>query len=146
MRRVAIAAFFGSLLAAGGIGCAAAQMPAQHLPPEQHQNGIAYVTGGQLQTRWDAFEKAADRFPLALEFVRRAPHRDLYLPGAHVTLRDAGGKKLLDVEVNGPFLLARVPPGEYKVTATYAGHTEKRSIRVKQSGNDRVLIEWPQAA
>lgn len=132
-----------SALFAAGIGSASAE-PAAKLPPMRIKNGIEYVTGGQFSGDVRAFEQAALRYPIALELVRREPGREIFLSGARVTLLDAGGRHLLTVDADGPFFLAQVPAGRYRVSATYDGRTESRDLVVpRPGGQSPVLIEWP---
>lgn len=120
-----------------------AATPLPGMPREQHQNGIAFVTGGQMETDVPTFERLALDYPLALEFVRHGAHRDEFLAGARVLIRAAGGKQLLSTISDGPFLFLRIPPGGYDVVATYNGKTIKNNVIVPRTGHRRVLLEWP---
>jgi hypothetical protein len=122
---------------------AAAATAPPGMPRERRQNGIAYLTGGQMQTDIPTFERLALAYPLALEFVRHGAHRDEFLAGARVLVRDAGGKQLLSTVSDGPFLFLRIPPGGYDIVATYDGKTIKNNVVVPRSGHRRVLLEWP---
>ena len=141
-KQVAVALAVAATFAAAN---AAAAME-QSLPPLQHQDGVAFVSGGDGQSEAHAFEHAIPRFPLALEFVRRGPRKDEFLAGANVRLIDAHGKQVLSTVTDGPFLLAHVPAGRYKVIADYDGHTLKRMIEVDRRGHRRVVLEWPRGA
>src|SRR5262245_33887291 len=93
-----------------GAGAAAAA-----LPPLKTQGGIEYVTGGVGKSEAQSFKEAQSRFPLALEFVRKAVPHDEFVANVHVTVQDREGKNVLAVESDGPFLLAKLPSGEYTV-------------------------------
>ena len=122
----------GAAFAAGGAS----------LPAEQHQGGIAFLTGGVGEDQAKAFEKAAPRFPLALEFVDRAGKRDEFVANVDVKLTDRHGKTVLATKADGPFLLARVPSGRYTVAATYEGKTLKRAVQVHDNSTHPLLMEW----
>ena len=115
-------------------------------PPEQHQNGIAFLSGGQRETDVPVFERLALNYPLAIEFLRRGAHREEFLAGASVSIRDEYGYQLLSTIANGPFLLIRVPSGRYSVTATYDGKTKNVTAVVTNPGHRRVILEWPASA
>ncbi|HTP60901.1 MAG TPA: hypothetical protein VMJ14_02350 [Burkholderiales bacterium] len=138
-------------LATAALALAALAMPVSpnalatvptNLPPEQHQGAISFIAGGNSDN-FQAFERAAPDYPLALELLRHGAHRDAFLPGARISLRDAQGKEVLSMNLDGPFLLARVPAGRYLASVTYSGKTVKRSILVKHGDNHRVVLEWP---
>lgn len=133
---LAILSAVGRALAAGNAG----------LPAEQHQGGIAYVTGGVGMREAKTFEHAAGRFPLALEFVQRAGKRDEFIAGINVRLTDRHGKTVLSTKADGPFLLARIPSGRYTVAATYDGKPLKRQVVVQSKAKQPVVFEWKQSA
>ena len=112
------------------------------LPAEQNQDGIAYLTGGVGEDQAKAFERAAPRFPLALEFVERAGKRDEFIANVDVKLTDRHGKTVLATKADGPFLLARVPSGRYTVAATYEGKTLRRPLQVHDNSTHPLLMEW----
>src|SRR5581483_5249019 len=100
------------------------------LPPEHHQNGVSFVSGGVGQQEAQAFERAEGKYPLALEMLDRVGKRDEFTAGAKVNVLDAHGKTILSTIADGPFLLARVPNGQYTVSASYEGKTIKRKVSV----------------
>jgi hypothetical protein len=116
------------------------------LPAERNQGGIAYVTGGVGKKEAEAFKQAAGRFPLALEFVRRAGKRDEFIAGVDVKLIDRHGKTVLSTKSDGPFLLARVPSGRYTVAASYDGKSLKRPVIARQEAKHPVVLEWKPSA
>jgi opacity protein-like surface antigen len=131
------------LLVAGACSAGGAFAAAQtQLPPEKHQGGIAFLTGGIGKNEAQAFKRAEKRFPLALEFVDRVGKRDEYVAGTNVQLTDQHGKKVLSTIADGPYLLARVPNGRYTVSATYEDKTLKRQVVVDGKSAKPVVLEW----
>jgi hypothetical protein len=112
------------------------------LPAEQQQGGIAYLTGGVGADQAKAFEQAAPRFPLALEFVEHAPRRDEFVANVDVKIIDRHGQTVLATRADGPFLLARIPTGHYHVIATYEGKTLKRAVEVGGKAARPTVMEW----
>ncbi|MBP0592236.1 hypothetical protein J8I87_21380 [Paraburkholderia sp. LEh10] len=50
---------------------------------------------------------------------------------------------MLKATAHGPFMLASLPDGRYKVTATYDGKTQQRIVEVTPSTHIRTLSVWP---
>ena len=116
------------------------------LPPEQHQGHVAFLTGGIGQAEAKAFERAAPRFPVALEFADRVGKRDEFISGVNVKVSDQHGKTVLSTMSDGPFLLAKVPSGRYTVTATYKGKTLKRTVNAHAQAGHPLVMEWKDVA
>lgn len=100
--------------------------------------GIRYYNGGV------GMDERADMpqvFPLKIVF---ATDRGLYLNNADVKFFDSSGKEVLAVRAdNGPWLVADLPPGTYRVEATLEGHTvSARSLEVRQGGRTAAILRW----
>jgi hypothetical protein len=59
-----------------------------------------------------------------------------------VTVIDDQGASVLAARSDGPYLLAKLPDGDYTVRATYFGHTLERDVRVAASASARVALVW----
>jgi hypothetical protein len=112
------------------------------LPPVKTHGEIQYVTGGLGEAEYVALRQAQCRFPLALEFLRRAVDHDTYVADVDVVVIDDHGVDVLAVRSDGPYLLAKLPDGDYTVRATYFGHTLERDVRVAASASARVAFVW----
>ncbi|HTO48311.1 MAG TPA: carboxypeptidase regulatory-like domain-containing protein [Burkholderiales bacterium] len=112
------------------------------LPAMQHQGEVQFVTGGVGEDEAESMRAAQAKFPLALEFVRRATPRDEYLADVEVSVLDRRGRSVLDAQADGPFLLAKLPAGDYTVKATYAGHTLDRKVHVTDHASARAVFVW----
>jgi hypothetical protein len=122
-----------------GAGTAAAA-----LPPMMHQGEIEYLSGGVGTDESESIKQAASQFPLALEFVQKATPHDEYLANVEVSVIDHRGRSVLDVTSDGPFLLAKLPSGEYTVKAHYAGRTLEKVVHVAQPpASARAVFVWP---
>lgn len=110
------------------------------LPPEQNASGIVYRTGGIGKDEATAFKKIETHYPLVLEFIGKKAQ---YLADVKVTVAKAhGGQKVLETIATGPFLMAKLPPGKYRVTAEYMGKREHRTIEVRAKATAHVLFKW----
>jgi hypothetical protein len=84
--------------------------------------------------RWAAY-------PIRIEFSNGAAQ---YLSGAHVELATADGKPLAALDCDGPWVLFKLAPGRYKVTATLidqpGGGTSSAVFSPPASGQKRVVL------
>jgi hypothetical protein len=112
------------------------------LPPEQTQGGVTYVSGGVGEEQTQAFESAASRYPLALEFAIKHAPRAEYTANVHVVVTDTQGTRLLDTHSDGPFLLAKLPAGRYTVTAERHHQTLTRTVHVVNHKPTHVMFLW----
>jgi hypothetical protein len=144
--------FNKTLAAAFAVANIAAAFPAHAaasitmLPPEKTEAGIVYRTGGVGKEEVAAFKKIESEYPLVLEFLGK-PAKDgmhpEYLADVKVTITHAkDGKAVLSTTATGPFLMAKLAPGKYNVTAEYKGNTHHRTIEVHAKRTERVVFEW----
>ena len=49
---------------------------------------------------------------------------------------------MLRATSEGPYMLVKLPAGDYKVSATYKGQTQERQVAVKGAGAARAVFEW----
>lgn len=130
-------------LAALLLGTAGPALADDLLPAIQQQGAVKYVSGGIGVDEAKAMQKAEPRYPLTVEFVHRlAGGHDEYLAGDHVAIRDAHGKVDLNTVADGPFLLAQLPPGKYRIDATDNGKSERRVVNVKAHAPAKVVFQW----
>ena len=105
--------------------------PESRLPqatPAPPVRGSAAVISGGIGEESRAQLKAREHeFNLKLMFTLTEGN---YLADVRVAVRDAGGQVVVEHVAEGPFLLARLPPGNYTVAATYGAWPQTRSIRV----------------
>lgn len=132
-------------LAAVGIGTAlglAWPAAADSLPMDNPVtiNGVETVCTGigsaQDNPRWKTY-------PIRVEFSNGGAQ---YLAGAHVTLK-SGGTQLASFDCSGAWVLFRIKPGDYTVSATLtdqpAGGERSATFSPPSSGQKRVVIQFP---
>jgi len=106
-------------------------------------NGIETVCTGigdeaQHDPRWAAY-------PIRVEFSNGGAQ---YLSGAHLVLKEVGGKEITSLDCHGPWVLFQLPAGkEYIAAASIAVDTEdgERTYRFKvpEHGQKRIVIAFP---
>lgn len=137
MRLAAVAAALGFALFGMGLAQAAT------LPPMQKIDGIETMTGGIGEGQSNAMENEGKHWPLMLEFATRDHAKSDFAANVKVMVRNAKGDTVLDTTSSGPFLLARLDPGQYTVAATFAGKTMQQKVEVGKTPT-RHLFLWPQ--
>ena len=86
-----------------------------------------YVSGGVGSESIEQLAAIAGDFNLKLVFALNSGE---YLSAVRVVIADATGKRLLDTLADGPWFLAKLPAGTYRITATYAGKEHQRQISI----------------
>lgn len=135
-----------ALLAAGAACAAGARLPAAvedstALPQEQQAGNVGYVTGGIGRAQSAAFQRARSRYPLAIEIYERVSGYNQHTADAQVKVLNEAGSAVLEAQTEGPFLLARVPPGTYRVEATLEGRTQSsKPVTVRGGGSTRAVL------
>ena len=103
-------------------------------------DGIETVCTGigdeaQHDPRWAAY-------PVRVEFADKAMH---YLSGAHVELRDAGGKTLASLDCAGAWVLFKLAPAKYVVEASLLwekADTASAPFDAPATGQKRVVLRF----
>lgn len=107
---------------------------------ERTDDGIEYVAGGIGVEAQERFNRVArERFNLKLVFSLNEGN---YIADVNVAVKDSRGRTVVEEMADGPYLLAKIPPGRYTVTATYDGKTVTRTMQV----GDRLrtaYLRWP---
>jgi hypothetical protein len=127
----------GTLLAVPAMGASMSNLPA-----EKTQGNVSYMSGGIGSSESAAMRKEEAKFPLTLEFVENATPKPEHLANVAVTIRDHTDKVVLNTVANGPYLLAKLPPGKYTVTAVSDGRVKTHAVSVASAKQAEVLMEW----
>jgi len=139
IRYLAAGAALIALSTGAWVGTAAADPMAMDAPIQV--NGIETVCTGigdeaQADPRWKAY-------PIRIEFSNSGSQ---YLSGAHVTLKNARGKELATIDCAGSWVLFKLSPGKYGVTAnlTYVTHAAPRSATfdAPATGQKRIVLQF----
>lgn len=115
---------------------------ADDLFEEKSQGSVRYATGGIGADEVAAFKAAAPRYPLELLFAQNASPHDVYLADVQVTVRGSSGQVVLDTVSGGPFLLAKLPPGRYRIEADNGGVVKQQTVEVSAGQHRRVVFVW----
>ncbi len=112
------------------------------LPPEQTQGTVTYLTGGIGNKQASAIKHAAPKYALELEFLQNKKVPAASMTSVPISIKDHTGKVILDARSDGPFLLAKLPNGQYTITAQNAGKTETRKVNIEHGKHKTVMFDW----
>ena len=113
-----------------------------NLPPLQHQAEVTYLSGGIGSDQSIAIKDQMYKYPLILEFAQKSHDGNEYLADIPVHITDMNGTTLLNATSHGPVMLASLPNGRYKITATHDGKTQQRVVNITSSAPHRDLFLW----
>lgn len=135
---------FASVLGAA-ISVHAAQVDG--MPPEHTQGIVSYVSGGVSDGEAQRFQAAFKKYPLVVELYEHAGQRDEYTADADVRIIDRHGATVLDQHADGPYMLVRLPAGDYTVSASLKGHRlPDHQVHVTDSGHAHSVFVFPTQA
>jgi hypothetical protein len=125
------------LLANAGVAASAAD----YIPPfdGQHQiiaKGVDDYSGGVGVTEREQMEAMTKGYNLKLVFDTKSGE---YLSSVAVRVQNAQGKVLIDTISQGPWFSAKLPAGNYRVTATFDQHSQTRHVTLTQKPETLIL-------
>lgn len=139
-RTVVVSAVLAGLL--GGAG-AWAQDDAMPLPAEKQSGDVSYVTGGVPDEQVAAFRQARSSYPLGIEIYQKSGAKSEFTADVQVQVTDKAGNVVLDAPTEGPYLWAKLPPGQYRIDATLNDRKLTRSVNVPASGSTSAVLVFP---
>jgi hypothetical protein len=108
--------------------------------PQIERNGtVEYVSGGVGLDESQAFRREQTHWPLAMRFI--GPTAD-YIADVHVRIVDPRGDEVLSTNSRGPYMLAKLPPGNYTVHASYRDQEQTRTVSVSSRPGARAEFHW----
>lgn len=103
-------------------------------------NDRPFVSGGIGSTEVDQLKQMADKYSLQLIVSSRA---GAYLADMHGLITSASGQKILDTQLNAPWLLVDLPPGTYSVVVTHrGGSTQRRSVTIVPGKREQIVMQF----
>jgi len=108
-------------------------------PGEREANGVRYLTGGVGITEADKLRAVRDEFSLQLTFTGTGGK---FLAGVDTRLVGADGNTVFSTVSDGPFLFVHMPPGQYRVIASYQGQTREDNVTVPAQGGVSRTLTW----
>lgn len=131
----------GMVIAAMTFGSVVPAARADDGPIVREAGGLSYVSGGVGEESLQRLRERVSAFNLKLVFAMAS---GAYLSNVRVAVADAKGKTLLEAISDGPWFLAKLPVGNYRLVATYSGKAIERSVAVEATALRTVDFRWPQ--
>lgn len=91
---------------------------------------------GKNDPRWRTY-------PIRVEFADASAR---YIAGAHVSLSDVAGAPMAEFDCSGSWVLFKLPPGLYTVSARLTASTStpvRARFQPPQTGQTRVVLRFP---
>ena len=115
-------------------------VPAQALETRQ-AGAIEYVSGGVGEEERAKLNEVRGRYNFHLTLAQAGGE---YLNGVQVRLTPAKqGDKVIEARAEGPQFFARLPPGEYLLTATYEGKAQSQKVSIAPDASANLTLFWP---
>ncbi len=109
------------------------------LPQELHQGDLTFISGGVGLDESQALRAASPHWPLAMRFTGASSE---YLADVHVRIIDAKGVVVLQADSRGPYMLVKLHPGRYTVSATYEERTKEVALLLKHGIHKKLDFSW----
>jgi hypothetical protein len=116
-----------------------AQSATDHVNVEKTADGVEYASGGVGENALQQINEKAKDFNLKLVFTLNEGN---YIADVNVAVKDAKGRTVVEDVAEGPIFLAKLPAGQYNVTANYEGKTQTRKLKVGK-GLRTEYLRWP---
>jgi len=114
------------------------------LPETRTSGDVSYVTGGIPYEQIPAFTQARGQYSLNIEVYEKDGAKNGFSADAQVKLIDRKGAVVLDAKTDGPYLWAKVPPGQYRLQTTLAGKMKEQRVSVGNGKSTRAIVVFPQ--
>jgi hypothetical protein len=105
----------------------------------QDYKGIIYVTGGIGEDELAEINAARSGFNVRVLLAEKA---GTYVAGVRVVVSESNGTKVLEVESAGPYLLAKLPEGNYRISVTYGDQMQQKDFVVQPGRAREFVFRW----
>lgn len=121
---------------------ATSQVYAQ-MPQTNTQNGVEYVTGGIGLDEVEAIKAESKNWGLQITFTEKVDNRFPWVSDVDLKIeQEKGTEPLLKIVTDGPYVLAKLPSGKYKITASYLGKTLTKTVTINNKATQRISMVW----
>jgi hypothetical protein len=115
-------------------------MPAQAIEPK-HSGAIEYVSGGVGEDERAQLNALRTQYNFHLTLAQAGGE---YLNGVDIRLTPAKqGDPVIQMRSEGPQFFAKLPPGEYLLTATYQGKVQSQKVSIGSDSAANLTLFWP---
>jgi hypothetical protein len=108
--------------------------------PAANAADIPHVSGGIGEDEQKNLRAREGEFNLKLVFTLAEGN---YLSDVSVTVEDAAKRRIIEHRASGPFFMAKLPAGQYRVAAVHEGRAVTRNVSVGGAGLRTEYLRWP---
>ncbi|MCK9635383.1 MAG: carboxypeptidase regulatory-like domain-containing protein [Methylobacter tundripaludum] len=108
----------------------------------QTQGDVTFVSGGIGEDERNAMKTIKGDYNLNLLFAAKGSGE--FAADLNVRIADAKGNVLVETVTDGPYLFARLKPGNYIVTAEKDGKVMRQKARIGNNRATSLSFYWPQ--
>jgi hypothetical protein len=121
-----------------GLACVSA-FADENVLPRQTYDGTAFITGGIGEEELEQINAARTDFNVRLLMTEKA---GAYVTDVRVVIVDGKGKTVLETGSAGPYLLAKLSKGIYRVSASYEGRSQDGRLEVRDGASQMLTFYW----
>jgi hypothetical protein len=99
-----------------------------------------FMNGGIGKDEEAYMRKAGKDFNLRIEFSERKDNE--FVADADLAITDVRGNPVFLLPSAGPIVNLNLPPGKYRVAASFKGKTETQLVNVPASGGQDLYFHW----
>jgi len=100
---------------------------------------VSYISGGTGADAREELRAREKEFNLKIVVADKSGD---YLAGVKVVIESATKAQVLDTTMEGPILLAKLPPGTYTIRATSNDQKLTRTVTIAAQGLQQVDLRW----
>ncbi len=108
----------------------------------QTQGDVAFVSGGIGESERNAMKTIKGDYNLNLLFAAKGSGE--FAADINVRITDAKSNTLVETVTDGPYLFARLKPGNYIVTAEKDGKVMRQKAKIGNRQATSLSFYWPQ--
>ncbi len=105
-------------------------------PLTDSASGVTYLSGGVGKEEIEKIRAKETEYNTTISL---SDTKGYFLSGVTVTVTDKDGQAVFTSTTNGPYLLAQLPAGDYKVTATNGAGSKEKVLKVPAEGRAKEL-------
>lgn len=117
--------------------------PAFAAEPMRMASVGSHVSGGVGTEEREEMERTSGQYNLKAIFAVKG--HSPFLSGVDVAIKDKSGDEVLTTVTDGPWLFAKLPPGQYTVDASSMGQSQSQRVSVGK-GQARIGFYFDPAA
>ncbi|MDD4616172.1 MAG: hypothetical protein PHW76_03530 [Alphaproteobacteria bacterium] len=125
----------------GACFVALAVLAAPQAPEPVTRGDVSYLSGGVSLDERQAIEAQAKNYNLLITNANRIGQMSV---DANIVVKGKDGREVITIDNAGPLFYAKLPPGDYTITALSGDQQQRRIVKIPAKGTKRVYFTWQQ--